>query len=148
MKKYLFKGMRQDNAEWVYGNCVEGPNYDIIVALSAEGCKYTEVSIPVITGTICQYSQLEYNFHKYFENDMCEMDIKTQGGRKETVKGIVVFEMGIYFLNEIGGSYRRWVFAEIATTAIESGANIIFKGNLYDHPELIKSLKEAPNAKN
>jgi len=148
MSKYLFKGMRRDNGEWVFGNYVEGPNTDIILTLTAKGCEYTEVSFMVIKGTVCQSTQVEYNFHTYFEHDMCEMDIPTEEGGKESIQGIVVFEMGIYFLNEIGGNYRRWIFSEVATRAIEIGSNITFKDNLYDHPELFKSIKEAPNAKN
>lgn len=86
------------------------------------------------------FTELEYNFHKYFEHDVCEMDIPVSlnSRKKETVRGFIEFMYGSFFLNEIGGKGRRWVFADIATMAINSNAKVIYLGNSHDNPELLE----------
>lgn len=86
-----------------------------------------------------QFTELEYNFHRYFEHDICQIVIPTQEGWRETIKGVIEFTMGSFFLNEIGGKWRKWIFADIATMAIRNGATVFYLGNIHDNPELLEA---------
>jgi hypothetical protein len=94
----------------------------------------------VIPETVGLYSELEYNFHKYFEHDVCEMDIPVSldSKKKETVRGFIEFMYGSFFFIEIGGKGRRWIFSDIATMAINSNAKVIYLGDSNNNPELLE----------
>ena len=87
-----------------------------------------------------QSTELEYNFHKYFEHDVCEMDIPVSldSKKKETVRGFIEFMYGSFFFIEIGGKGRRWIFSDIATMAINSNAKVIYLGDSNNNPELLE----------
>jgi len=85
-----------------------------------------------------QFTGIEYNFHEYFDDDVCLLTIPTKDGKTEIIKGIVEFMVGSFFLNEIGGKNRKWIFSEVATMSIESKHCVIYLGNIHDNPELLE----------
>jgi len=78
---------------------------------------------------------LEYNFHKYFEHDICEMQIPVANGsrKKETIRGYIKFQYGAFFLEEIGEKKRCWIFVEVASM---DNSNVKYLGNIHENKEL------------
>ena len=135
MREIKFRGIKKGKNHFVYGNLSIKFDMAFIQTYLEDTRSYEDVEVE--PETVGQYTELEYNFHKYFEHDICQMVVPTKDGGKETVKGVVGFTMGSFFLNEIGGKWRKWIFAEIATMAIRSGATVFYLGNIHDNPELL-----------
>jgi hypothetical protein len=147
MREYLFHAKRVDTKEWIEGNVIDmGNQSQVFITPIQNHASYmtcdmiiAHTMVAVIPETVGQFSELEYNFHKYFEHDICEMDIPTNttGKKKEIIRGYIIFMFGSCFLEEIGLKKRRWIFSDVATMA---KGKVIYLGNIHDNPKLLEEV--------
>ena len=129
--RYLFRGKRIDNSEWVYGL----PSYDEdgeieeIEVWSEDDINFYSVD----PSTVCQCTGLkDKNGKLIWENDICD--------RKEPYPEIVKYCNGDWTLDysyaihkESGGCYCNLGFYTEERKCVE----VI--GNIFDNPELLES---------
>ena len=128
--RYIFRGKRKDNDEWIEGYLIQGNKTYIA---TTEAINYMCVStsymasielVEVIPKTVGQFTGLEDKNGKWiFENDIVTMPAY-QGGR---TKSVVYFKNGKFAVD--GSNYA---FKDICPRNME----VI--GNIYDNPELLE----------
>lgn len=130
--RYLFRGKRTDNGEWVYGNYYIAEKLDksgveyFIIKIKAEGSQYY-----VIPETIGQYTGLmDKNGKMIFEGDVVYCK-----SRLDNANMVVIFECG-QFRMVLSENYRSY-----QTNSGFYDINCFDKeviGNIHDNPELLK----------
>ena len=128
--RYLFRGKRIDNSEWVYGlpSCDEDGEIEEIEVWSEDDINFYSVD----PSTICQCTGLnDKNGNLIWENDICD--------RKEQYPEIVKYFNGDWTLDysyashkESGGCYCNLGFYAEERKCVE----VI--GNIFDNPELLE----------
>lgn len=128
--RYLFRGKRIDNGEWVYGlpSCDEDGEIEEIEVWSEDDINFYSVD----PSTICQCTGLnDKNGNLIWENDICD--------RKEQYPEIVKYFNGDWTLDysyashkESGGCYCNLGFYAEERKCVE----VI--GNIFDNPELLE----------
>lgn len=128
--RYLFRGKRIDNNEWVYGlpSCDEDGEIEEIEVWSEDDINFYSVD----PSTICQCTGLnDKNGNLIWENDICD--------RKEQYPEIVKYFNGDWTLDysyashkESGGCYCNLGFYAEERKCVE----VI--GNIFDNPELLE----------
>ena len=125
--RYLFRGKRTDNGEWVYGLLgrynADYENANIIDEF--------ECLVPVKTETVGQYTGLtDKNGKMIFEGDVVAGSLIWQEKRKN---GLVAFKDGSFGLIWYRGGVEQF-------NAFTSMCNVEYEiiGNIYDNPDLLK----------
>lgn len=136
--RYLFRGKRTDNGEWIYGLLGRyNADYERANIIDEFECL-----VPVKTETVGQYTGLtDKNGKRIFEGDVVELTDENNDF-KWTAKVVFGNPYGTYYwgwnLMYAGGNPKvntdilLWVDME------ESGAFIEIIGNVTDNPELLK----------
>ena len=137
MRKILFKAKRKDNGEWIegyyYKRIQEKEVVDAIEIYNGNihSIEYYEIN----PNTLCQYTGLDMNGNKIWEND-----IINYGFRNE--RGIVRFGTHENVSSKNHGFYVEWVNKwcsyrqDLGYFANIFEASVI--GNVFDNKELIK----------
>ena len=139
--RFLFRGKRIDNGEWVVGFyfCMTHPDgrhtHHFIIPLGADlslGTPVEKIQVEVDPDTICQCTGLkDSNGKLIWENDVCD--------RKEEYPEIVKYNKGDWTLDysyskdrESGYCYCNLGFYVLERKCVE----VI--GNVFDNPELLE----------
>ena len=136
--RYLFRGKRIDNGEWVEGYLiVDEKDYSkyfigYVVGTNEDGTPHDLDAVQVDPSTICQCTGLkDKNGNLIWENDICD--------RKEQYPEIVKYRDGDWTLDysyashkESGDCYCNLGFY----TEERKCAEVI--GNIFDNPELLE----------
>lgn len=139
--RFLFRGKRIDNGEWVEGFyfCMTHPDgrhtHHFIIPLGADlslGTPVEKIQVEVDPDTICQCTGLkDSNGKLIWENDVCD--------RKEEYPEIVKYNKGDWTLDysyskdrESGYCYCNLGFYVLERKCVE----VI--GNVFDNPELLE----------
>ena len=119
--RYLFRGKRVGNGEWVEGDLVHLPNGTVILA---NGYAY------VIPETVGQCTGLkDKNGKLIFEGDVLSYDEK---------RGVVKYKNACYVFWWKGfNKYRLDCFKECILTNYAGFDNLEIIGNIHDNPELL-----------
>lgn len=140
MREILFRGKREDNGEWVYGDLRQ--DHDLEQAFISYWDYYTGESgierepfeYEVIPETVGQFADLLYdkNGTKIFEHDIVRCDFNSA----PPMNGKVVFENGAFGL--------RWKHHGSGVenfAAFECICNVEYTviGRIHDNPELMES---------
>ena len=138
MRDIKFRGQRQSDNEWIYGDLLQPTElcniYEISDCESIDGSRYD-----VIEDTVGQYTGIkDENDIEIFEGDIIDFSYDMFVGNFNTfvAKGIVVFEEGAFYVqcleNERLTKDESYLLYTINIDTIE----VI--GNIYDNPELLK----------
>ena len=138
--RYLFKGKRIDNEEWVQGALFNGESH-CIIGQEIKFSPYTEheckiVGYEVDRDTICQCTGLkDKNGNLIWENDVVEI-----GEHEDTVNGLykVIYceNAHCYALKRsFDFHYNFFTFSDL--NGSETSSKVI--GNIFDNPELLES---------
>ena len=133
VSRYIFRGKRKDNGEWVYGSLIQRRIWKsefYVIRVTDNGFNSYE-EYEVIPETIGQYTGLtDKNGTKIFEGDIVSCNSRT-----DCANMVVIFECGQF----------RMVIAEKYYNYVEScgfyDINCFEKsviGNIHDNPELLK----------
>lgn len=123
--RFLFRGKRKDNGEWVEGFLLK--RWDGLWIFSIDE-KFADLIIP---STICQCTGLkDKNGKLIFENDILSGHIDVEFPEDETRKRVVWHENG-WCTNEPGCDY----YEELDDFDSE---NFEVIGNMIDNPELLE----------
>lgn len=120
MREILFRGMRVDNGEWIYGNFFQDEAIGV----------YLIGFFDVIPETVGQYTGLNANGTKIFEGDIVAGAVYWLGKQKN---GIVAFRDGSFGLIWHRGDVEQF-------NPFTSMCNIEYEviGNIHDNEELLK----------
>lgn len=136
--RYLFRGKRIDNGEWVIGNCIDdgvtgqvfihtvGNSVNESDKVGEEGCLQF-VAFEVAPSTICQCTGLKHKNGKLvWENDIVEYRDCT------TERYVVAYEndKACFEYQQYGCSIMN--FDEMSSVEVE------VVGNVFDNPELLE----------
>ena len=144
--RYLFRGKRLDNGEWVYGNLIRSNDsevgYEAIIIPTNDSNMYTkggsigdlgfENWYKVNETTICQCTGFkDKNGNLIWENDICD--------RKEEYPEIVKYNKGDWTLDY---SYSKdkesgYCFCNLGFYVLERKCVEVI-GNVFDNPELLE----------
>ena len=140
--RYLFRGKRIDNGEWVIGNCIDdgvtgqvfihavGNSVNESDKVGEEGCLQF-VAFEVAPATICQCTGLkDKNGRLIFENDILSAHLDDKFPEDETRTRVVWHENG-WCTNEPGCDDHE----ELDDFDSE---NFEVIGNIFDNPELLE----------
>lgn len=123
--RFLFRGKRKDNGEWVEGCLLK--RWDGLWIFSIDE-KFADIIIP---STICQCTGLkDKNGKLIFENDILSGHIDDEFPEVETRKRVVWYENG-WCTNELGCDYYEGL------DDFDS-ENFEVIGNEIDNPELLE----------
>ena len=118
MREILFRGKRIDNGEWVYGDLVQSPDYDVVQIYEQDLCGD---NFSVDPSTIGQYTGLtDKNDKKIFEGDIVKH-------LSDNMVYLIEYDnrFGMYVSKQKGSSYSGCIRCEII-------------GNIHDSPELLE----------
>lgn len=137
--RYLFRGKRIDNGEWIDGYYVKGMNmYDKEVHLIFEPTTIfyssgeTDGFVEVDYSTICQCTGLkDKNGKLIWENDICD--------RKEKYLEIIKYNKGDWTLDYSysKGKESGYCYCNLGFYALEQEYVEVI-GNIFDNPELLR----------
>ena len=127
VREILFRGKREDNGKWVYGNLLQHPNGQCFVLVEIGGFKV----FSVIPFTVGQYTGLcDKNGNKIFEGDVVAY-------RKYGNLAVVWDDGAFQFM-------RKKAFYDLFYDLLEdinpSGCEVI--GNRWDNPELLEEKSD------
>lgn len=129
--RFLFRGKRIDNGEWVQGVPSYGEDGKIEEIEVWDGEDITFYS--VFPGTICQCTGLkDKNGKLIWENDICD--------RKEEYPEIVKYKKGDWTLDYSysKGKESGYCYCNLGFYALERKYVEVI-GNIFDNPELLES---------
>lgn len=138
MREIKFRGQRQSDNKWIYGDLLQPTEicdiYEISDCESIDGSRYD-----VVEDTIGQYTGLhDENGKEIYEGDIIDFSYDMFVGNFNTfvAKGIVIFEEGAFYVqcleNERLTKDESYLLYTINIDTIE----II--GNIYENPELLE----------
>ena len=130
MREILFRGKREDNGEWVYGNLIYRRIWEtdicVIRVFDSGFDNYEEYD--VIPETVGQYTGLtDKNGNRIFEGDICKHRSNYSGN---TVISVVTYTDG-HFLALV-----------CENSGFELSEKLEVIGNIHDNPELLKGGAE------
>lgn len=134
--RYLYRGKRIDNGEWIVGSLIVDKHQDIetgeqIEIIGIYPSEYKDFSKRIDPSTICQCTGLkDKNGKLIFENDILSGHIDVEFPEDETRKRVVWHENG-WCTNEPGCDDYE------ALDDFDS-ENFEVIGNMIDNPELLK----------
>lgn len=127
--RYLFRGKRKDNGEWIFGNLIQTD--DGVYIIQNYVPQHLIKNYEVDPATICQCTGLkDKNGKLIFENDILSGHIDDEFPEDETRKRVVWHENG-WCTNEPGCDY----YEELDDFDSE---NFEVIGNKIDNPELLE----------
>jgi len=138
MREIKFRGQRQSDNKWIYGDLLQPTEicdiYEISDCESIDGSRYD-----VVEDTIGQYTGLhDENGKEIYEGDIIDFSYDMFVGNFNTfvAKGIVIFEEGAFYVqcleNERLTKNESYLLYTINIDTIE----II--GNIYENPKLLE----------
>ena len=138
MSRYLFRGKRVDNGEWVagiylfddFGNAAIGVNgkWDIVKGFCYECRNHLEEIYQVDPDTISQCTGIkDKNGKLIFEGDALNLNCQTIGNEFDGIVGRVIFTECGYFIDDGKRICPLWQECE----------DLELIGNIRDNPELI-----------
>ena len=134
--RFLFRGKRIDNGEWIVGSLIVDKHQHIetgeqIEIIGIYPSEYKDFSKRIDPSTICQCTGLkDKNGKLIFENDILSGHIDVEFPEDETRKRVVWHENG-WCTNEPGCDY----YEELDDFDSE---NFEVIGNMIDNPELLE----------
>ena len=145
--RYLFKGKRIDNGEWVEGALFNGESHCIIVQekkfspYSEHGCKI--VGYEVDRDTICQCTGLkDKNGKLIWENDVVKKhfySIYDDCVNSEEYIGVVKLKDFAWVVDSFKGEYKCAIPIFEVMSYSEDVKHFEVIGNIFDNPELLES---------
>lgn len=149
--RYLFRGKRIDNGEWVEGLLTVMWGQYHIINQNDENTAY-----PIVSDTICQYTGLtDKNGKMIWENDITKLVLKDGEVRyfkvsfKKVIRKVIChpdFDDDVARV-ELNAICFEWNGYELFPCIDEDGVSDVSKmeviGNIFDNPELLEAGKEA-----
>lgn len=137
--RYLFRGKRNDNGNWVVGNYCYSPDFPITIFGEDELGRH---GIKVDHSTIGQYTgKSDISGEEVFEGDII---VSHLGGQVHALNMLVKF--GTYqaycpadkcYMDSVGFYVSAQGYPDMPIGPLEDYAKVI--GNIYDNPELISN---------
>ena len=132
MREILFRGKKNNNGEWIYGDLSICDDCDPSIYDTQTGNRHFRMGSRVLCESIGQYTGLtDKNGKKIFEGDICQ------------IKGISYIDETPFVIewnNDWGGWYWRDLDFGSATDSfthsIAKTSKVI--GNIHDNPELLE----------
>ena len=131
MREILFRGIRVDNGEWIYGDVVQFPTHGIVRIVEQEP-SYKDAEVD--SETVGQYTGLtDKNGKKIFEGDIVQEDDVIHNGEIQ-IKG------------KVGSiSLEKSCFVVLYNDTwdfLQTNAKVVLVvGNIYDNPELLEETE-------
>ena len=152
--RYLFRGKRIDNGEWVIGNCIDdgvtgqvfihtvGNSVNESDKVGEEGCLQF-VAFEVAPATICQCTGLkDKNGNLIWENDIVKKEFYTDYdayANSEKYIGVMRYEDGGWWVKtqmDVGQILVRSIIDVLAFSKDVEHFEVL--GNVFDNPELLE----------
>lgn len=138
--RYLFRGKRIDNGEWIVGSLIVDKHQDIetgeqIEIIGIYPSEYKDFSKRIYPSTICQCAGLkDKNGNLIWENDIIECKLG---------KAVVIWdksEWRIKWLDDLGWKkdLHYWAVKDLHYWATDDGGKIKVIGNVFDNPDLLE----------
>lgn len=159
MKEYLFRGLRPDNGEWVFGGiCDYGGGIEILEVSHYAGSMYEPPSTDVyetevLDESVGQFTGVEdKNGVKVFEGDIIKHHIRFTDNTEKEALGVVKFgsyesksgskEVGFY-IEWKDSLYSACCRNDIRYWLEDGGEEpAVVVGNVFDNADLIKEVEE------
>lgn len=130
MREILFRGKRDENDEWVFGDLIHEPWASCIQLIENDNINiFMQMKFSVYKETVGQYTGLNVRGKKIFEGDI----VKVTDKYNNAVVYVVEFYMGAFALKQVGFEYRaQFIDFHLRCYDFE------ILGNIHDNPELLK----------